>query len=174
MCIWRCHSCAYGGVHTCACGGVYTYACGVMYTCACREQRTTLAIVTQTPCTSPHTYPQGLSLASTCQGPASLHFSSTGITSTQPYPWIFFKRTGSGDRAEVLELARQARYQMTCRVSSTCLSVWSAEHIGCLNDFPAPTMVTFISHLGQCSETDLVSQPESICRSLGNLMEPRP
>jgi hypothetical protein len=54
----------------------------------------------------------------------------------------------SGDQTEALVLARQALYQMICLVSSTCLSVLGDERIGCLNYFPSPAMVTFISHLG--------------------------
>lgn len=54
------YTCAYGNMHTCACGDVHACVCVEVCIHMCGEQRTPLAIVTQTPSTSPHTSPRSL------------------------------------------------------------------------------------------------------------------
>lgn len=124
--------CRCGGVYTCACGGartcarrnMHTCACGDVHACVCVENRGQLWLLLPRHHPLVHTHPRGLSLASAYQGPASLHFSSIGIPSTQPCPWIFFKHMGSSDQTEALMLARQALQQISALSASfACLAL---------------------------------------------------
>lgn len=85
-----------------------------------------------------HTHPRGLSLASAYQGPASLHFSSTGIPSTQSCPWIFLQTHGFCRSNWGPPACKASTSADLCLVSFVCLSGFGGEHLGCLKSLSIP------------------------------------